>query len=140
VYIGEYNHTLDADGRISLPQAIINNADSSFIVVRGIEECVYVFDLNEWEHFLEKINEMAFTKKHTREFQRLLLSGAYQVERDSKGRINLHQKLIDHAKLKKECVIIGAANKMEIWDRKIWEEYLNSHQNEIEKISEEIEI
>jgi MraZ protein len=139
MFIGEYHYSLDDKGRISLPTAYRDELGEKIVIVKGLEKCLYVYTLPEWEKLVEKITSLSFTKKSNREFTRMFLSGAYINEIDSKGRINLDTNLLNHASLVKECVYLGSGNRIEIWNQEIWENYYQEHEQIIEDISEELD-
>ncbi len=140
MFIGEYNYNLDEKGRLVIPSNFKELISAKVIVARGLEKCLYVYSLIEWEKLTTKLTELSFTKKHNREFTRVFLSGAYENEVDSKGRIHIDSLLLLHADLKKECVIIGAGTRIEIWSKESWTTYLHDHQEIIEEISEELDL
>jgi MraZ protein len=140
MFIGEYHFNIDEKGRLFLPSEIRKDLGLEIIVNRGIEKCLYVYPLEEWDKIVEKLSALSFTKRTNREFSRLFLSGAYKREIDSKGRINLDNNLIEYAKIKKECVILGVGQRLEIWDQEEWNNYYNNRQSVLDEISEEIEL
>lgn len=140
MFIGEYNHNLDDRGRLSIPSNFKEELGEKVVIAKGLESCLYVYTLSEWEQLVEKITSLSFTKKSNREFSRMFLSGAYTNEVDIKGRVNIDSKLIAYAKLNKECTIIGSGNRIEIWDKNIWTNYYNEHEGILEDISEELDL
>jgi MraZ protein len=140
MFIGEYNYNLDEKGRLSIPTVYKQEIGEKAVVARGLEQCLYIYTMTEWEKLVNKISDLSFTKKSHREFSRMFLSGAYQSEIDTKGRINIDSNLISHAGLKKECTIIGSGNRIEIWDKELWNNYYQEHEQIIEDISEELDL
>lgn len=140
MFIGEYHYNLDEKGRLFIPTAYRKDLNGKIVVARGLERCLYLYSLDEWNLLLAKINNLSFTKRSNREFSRMFLSGAFENEIDSKGRINIDKTLISHAQLKKECVILGAGNRIEVWDQELWNNYYQEHLNIIEDISEELDL
>jgi len=140
MYIGEFQYSIDEKGRLSIPSHFRFQLGDKLIVVRGLEKCLYVYDETEWNKVVSKLSELSFTKKSNREFSRMFLSGAFEAEIDGKGRIAVDSRLLSHASLQKECIIIGAGSKIEIWDKAIWTEYFQEHMQIIEEISEELDI
>jgi MraZ protein len=139
MFIGEFHYNIDDKGRLFLPSEMRNDLGIEVIINRGIEKCLYVYPLPEWEKIVEKLSTLSFTKKTNREFNRMFLSGAYKREIDSKGRVNLDKNLMDYANLNRECVIIGVGERLEIWDKAEWDRYYNERQSVLEEISEGIE-
>lgn len=140
MFIGEYNFNLDDSHRINIPNSFKKELTGTFVVAKGFEQCLYVFSNEEWLKLSEKLNSLSITKSINRKFNRSFNSGAYEVELDSKGRFCINQKLIEHAGLTRECVIIGVGNRIEIWDSKIYDNYLNENEDVMSTISEELDI
>ena len=106
----------------------------------GFEKCLYIFSQEEWINLSNKLNQLSITKVNNRKFIRAFNSGAYETELDAKGRICINKVLFDYAGLDKECVIIGVGNRIEIWDTKEYEKYLNENSDVMITISEELDI
>jgi len=140
MFIGEYRYNLDDKGRLVIPSNFKELISAKVIIARGLEKCLYLYSLSEWEKLTTKLTNLSFTKQKNREFTRLFLSGAYENEVDGKGRINIDDQLLIHADLKKECIIIGAGSRIEIWSKDVWASYFNDHQQIIETISEELDL
>ena len=137
--IGEFHYNIDEKGRLFLPSELRTELGSEVVINRGIEKCLYVYPMEEWEKILQKLSTLSFTKKSNREFSRMFLSGAYKREIDAKGRINLDKNLIEYAGLKRECVIIGVGERLELWDKQEWERYYDERRHLLEEISEGID-
>lgn len=140
MFIGEYHYNLDDKGRLVVPISFKDIISTQVIIARGLEPCLYLYPLKEWEKLTAKLNELSFTKKHNREFTRLFLSGAYENEVDTKGRINIDNLLLEYANLKKACVLIGVGTRIEIWDKETWKDYFTSRREKLEEISEELDL
>jgi len=139
MFIGEYRFNIDDKGRLFIPSELRKDLGEDIVINRGIEKCLYVYPINEWNIIVEKLSTLSFTKRTNREFSRMFLSGAFKREIDSKGRINIDNILIDYAGLTKECVVIGVGQRLEVWDKQAWEKYYNDRQSILDEISEEIE-
>lgn len=113
--IGEYHHNIDDKGRLTIPSKFREEIGEKFIVTRGLDNCLFVYSLVEWEKIVSKLNTLPFTKKDARTFTRFFLSGATLCEFDKQGRINLANSLISYAGIQKECAIIGVNDRLEIW-------------------------
>ncbi|MFY9422655.1 MAG: division/cell wall cluster transcriptional repressor MraZ [Acholeplasmataceae bacterium] len=137
--IGEFHYNIDEKGRLFLPSELRTELGSEVVINRGIEKCLYVYPMEEWEKILQKLSTLSFTKKSNREFSRMFLSGAYKREIDAKGRINLDKNLIEYAGLQRECVIIGVGERLELWDKQEWERYYEERRHLLEEISEGID-
>ena len=140
MFIGEYNFNIDDSHRINIPNSFKKDLVGTFVIARGFEQCLYVFSQDEWAALSAKLNSLSITKAVNRKFNRSFNSGAYEVELDAKGRICINQKLIEYAGLKKECVIIGVGNRIEIWDSEVYDNYLNENEGIIAEISEELDL
>lgn len=140
MFIGEYHYNLDEKGRLFVPAHYREQMQNQCVVARGLETCLYIYTIEEWNHLVTQISQLSFTKKSHREFSRLFLSGAFMMDIDAKGRINLDLLLLNHAHLSKECVLIGSGNRIEVWDQVVWNQYYQEHLQIIETISEELDL
>ena len=113
--IGEYHHNIDDKGRLTIPSKFREEIGDKFIVTRGLDNCLFVYSLVEWEKIVSKLKTLPFTKKDARTFTRFFLSGATLCEFDKQGRINLANSLISYAGIQKECTIIGVNDRLEVW-------------------------
>lgn len=121
MFMGEYNHTIDAKGRVIVPSKFRETLGEEFVVTKGLDGCLFVYDNNEWAVFEEKLKSLPITNKDARAFVRFFLSGAASVEVDKQGRILLPGSLRDFAELQKDVVLIGVGSRIEIWSRERWE-------------------
>ena len=138
MFIGEYHHSIDEKGRIIIPAKFREELGDTFIVTRGIENCLFVYSNDNWDKICQKLNSLPFTKKDARVFNRFFMSGATNVELDKQGRINIAAPLITHANLKKDCVIIGTGDRLEIWSQASWENFFNSTKDSMSDIAENL--
>lgn len=138
MFIGEYHHTIDDKGRLIIPTKFRDELGNSFIITRGIENCLYVYSNSNWSNICDKLNSLPFTRKDARSFNRFFMSGATYVELDKQGRVNVTSPLIDYAGLTKECVIIGAGDRIEIWSQDAWNEFFNSSRDNMSFIAENL--
>lgn len=126
--IGEYEHSLDAKGRLIMPAKLREDIGEKFIVTKGLDGCLFGFSQNEWNNFQEKLKSLPLTNKNARDFVRLFLSGAIECELDKQGRFLLTGNLREYAHLEREAAIIGVGTRIEIWNKDKWKEY-NSEEN-----------
>ena len=126
--IGEYEHSLDAKGRLIMPSKLRESIGEKFIVTKGLDGCLFGFSKQEWTNFEEKLKTLPLTNKNARDFVRFFLSGATECEIDKQGRFLIVANLRQYASMEKDVVIIGVGTRIEIWDKKKWEEY-NSEDN-----------
>ena len=136
--MGEYHHTIDDKGRIFVPAKFRPELGEQFVVTRGLESCLFVYSMNEWNKIVSKLNTLPFTKQSVRNFSRFFLSGATIVELDKQGRINITSPLTTYASLEKECIIIGVGERLEIWNEKAWNEFLNQNIDDMSRIAEDL--
>ena len=116
--IGEYQHSLDAKGRISFPSKLREALGASFVVTKGLDNCLFVYRLEDWKVLEEKTAQLLTSK--ARQIQRFLFAGAALVEPDKQGRVLLPQKLREHANLGDDVTVIGVSTRVEIWDTERW--------------------
>lgn len=138
MFMGEYHHNIDEKGRIIIPSKFRNELGTSFVVTRGIENCLFVYSLPEWDKIVTKLNKLPFTKKDARNFTRFFLSGASVVELDKQGRINIASTLTDYAKLEKDCVVLGVGDRLEIWSNDLWNNFFNENRDNMSDIAENL--
>lgn len=132
--MGEYNHTLDAKGRIIVPARIREQLGDKFVVSKGLDGCLFAFPTGEWEKLVNKIQALPLTDKNARKFSRYLLAGASEAELDKQGRALLPQHLREAAKLEKDVVLCGVGSRMEIWSKEAWTN--ESHYEDIDVLAE----
>jgi len=137
--IGEYQHTIDAKGRMIVPAKFREDLGFTFVVTRGLDGCLYGYPLEQWQLLRQKLSELPQSKKDARAFARFFNSAASEVEFDKQGRINIPNALIEHAFLDKDCVVNGLSNRIEIWDKNRWEDLLVESEASVEEIAEELE-
>ena len=142
MFYGEYEHSIDRKGRLILPDKFREAAKSQFIekffVTRGLDKCLFMFPEEEWRSQENKFKSMSFTKQQSRTFNRMLFSGAIDVQADKQGRILLPQYLKDFAGIKRDVVIVGVSNRIEIWSKDKWLEFAENSRQSFEEISEKL--
>lgn len=119
--MGEYNHTVDTKGRLIIPSKFRETLGEEFVVTKGLDGCLFVYDNHEWKAFEEKLKSLPLTNKDARQFVRFFLAGAAMVEVDKQGRILIPSGLREFAGLEKDAVLIGVASRVEIWSKDRWE-------------------
>ena len=138
MFMGEFHHSIDEKGRLIIPSKFRNELGKKFIVTRGIEECLFVYSLEEWNNMVSTLKELPFTRKDARTFMRMFLSGATECELDSNGRINIPSPLINYASIKKDCVVIGVNDRLEIWSNDKYDEFFNTNIERFDEIAENL--
>lgn len=120
-FMGEYNHSIDAKGRIIVPSKFREKLGDQFVVTKGLDGCLWVFSNSEWEAFSEKLASLPVARKDARDFSRFFMAGATEAQVDKMGRILIPQVLRKFADLDKEAVLIGSGSRVEIWNKEAWE-------------------
>lgn len=142
MFYGEYLHSIDRKGRLILPAKFREAAKGHFIekfyVTRGLDKCLFMFSEEEWRSQENKFKAISFTKQQSRTFNRLYFSGAVEVVFDRQGRILIPQYLKDFAEIKREVVIVGVSNRIEIWSKDKWGEFYGSSKQSFEEIAEKL--
>lgn len=118
--IGEYEHTLDAKGRVSMPAKLRRDMGEAFVVTKGLDGCLFAFSLEEWSNFENKLKALPLSDRNARNFVRFFLSGATECEIDKQGRFLIPANLRTAVSLEKETIIIGVGTRIEIWDKSTW--------------------
>lgn len=121
MFLGEYKHTIDSKGRVVLPSKFRDRLDHGLVVTKGQERCLYVFPIDRWADEADKINRLPRTDRRSRNYARSFFGSASDQKLDGQGRIQLPQALRDYGSLDKEVVILGVADRVEIWDVATWE-------------------
>lgn len=134
--IGEFEHSLDAKGRLIMPAKLRESIGDTFVVTKGLDGCLFAFSITEWTNFEEKLKSLPLSNKNSREFVRFFLSGATECEIDKQGRFLITNNLRETAGLEKETVIIGVGTRIEIWDKEKWKKYNDSENMSVEDIAE----
>lgn len=138
MFIGEYHHSIDEKNRLIIPAKFREELGDKFIITKGIENCLFVYSLESWQKIVNKLETLPFTKKDARQFVRFFLSAASEVEFDKQGRVNIAQPLVSYANLEKECVTIGTGDRLEIWSKNAWSDFLNSARDSMSDIAENL--
>ncbi len=135
--MGEYHHNIDDKNRLIIPSKFREELGNEFVITRGLDGCLFVYSMDEWNKVMNKLKTLPFTKKDARTFMRFMLSAASICGFDKQGRINLVNSLINYAEIKKECVIIGVNDRLEIWAVEKFNELL-SNSEELSLIAENL--
>ncbi len=142
MFYGEFEHSIDRKGRLILPAKFRETAKNQFIekffVTRGLDKCLFMFSEEEWRSQENKFKGMSFTKQQSRTFNRLLFSGAVDVAADKQGRILLPQYLKDFADIKRDVVVVGVSNRIEIWSKDAWRDFYSNSRQSFEEIAEKL--
>lgn len=140
MFIGEYQHTIDNKGRVIMPSKFREDLGSNFIMTKGLDNCLFVYPIEEWQVLEEKLRSLPLTNRDARAFVRFFFAGATECILDKQGRVLIPGNLREHAKLIKDAVIIGVAARIEIWSKEEWAAYNEddslSYDNIAEKMAE----
>lgn len=120
MFIGEYEHSVDAKGRVIMPAKLRDDIGEKFILTKGLDGCLFAYSQIEWANFEEKLKTLPLTNKNARDFVRFFLSGAIECEIDKQGRFLIPGNLRIYSNLDKEIVILGVGTRIEIWDKETW--------------------
>lgn len=127
MFIGEYHHSIDEKGRLTIPSKLREELGEQFILTRGLDGCLFIYSTSEWANVINKYKELPNIKE-ARNFMRFFLSGATNQELDKQGRINIPSPLINYASLIKDCIIIGVNDRLEIWSKENWEKFVSENE------------
>lgn len=136
--MGEYHHNIDEKNRLVIPSKFREELGNEFIITRGLDKCLFVYSKVEWNKIVNTLKTLPFTQQHARAFTRFFLSGAAMCELDRSGRVCITSPLIEYADITKECVIIGANDRIEIWSKESWDSFMNDNIDSFSAIAEDL--
>ncbi|HIW71909.1 MAG TPA: division/cell wall cluster transcriptional repressor MraZ [Candidatus Levilactobacillus faecigallinarum] len=139
MFMGEFEHSIDTKGRLIIPAKFREQLGDHFVVTRGMDGCLFGYPMAEWSTLQDKLKALPVNRKDARAFVRFFYSAATECELDKQGRINLPQPLCDHAGLTKQCVIVGVANRFEIWSADRWTSFATAAEENFDDIAEKID-
>jgi len=142
MFYGEYEHTIDRKGRAIIPakfrQVLQTNKIQTLFLTRGLDGCLFLFPESEWRQAEGRFKQISFTKPDGRRFNRLLFSGATEVELDGLGRLLIPKTLQEFAQIKEEIMVVGVSNRMEIWAKNKWREFYETSRQSFEELAERV--
>lgn len=138
MFMGEYQHSIDEKGRLIIPSKFRDGLGDSFVITRGLDQCLFVYPMEEWTLLENKLKSLPFTRADARAFTRLLFSGATECILDKQGRVTIPSNLRSHALLEKDCIVIGVSNRVEIWSAAQWQNYFAQSGDSFNEIAEKI--
>lgn len=140
--LGSYDHTVDTKGRLIVPAKLRENLGERFFITIGLDRCLFAYSLEEWFKFQNHIASLPLSKKDARRLQRSFFSMAADVTTDKQGRILIPAKLREYAGISKDVILLGLANRVEIWDSNRYNEYNDLEENldELEDIMEKYDL
>lgn len=139
MFMGEYQHSLDPKSRLIVPSKFREGLGQNFVITKGLDNCLFVYPMDEWLVIEKKLKSLPFTKADARAFVRFFFSGANECELDKQGRMLLPSNLREYAKLDKDVVIIGVSSRIEIWSKEVWENYSQNEEMDYEEIAEKLQ-
>ena len=139
MFMSQYNHTIDAKGRVIIPAKFREKLGDSFVITKGLDGCLYGYAKEEWSAFEEKLGTLPITNKNSRQFTRFFLAGAAECELDKQGRILIPSVLREFAGLDKDVVLVGVASKIEIWSKERWDESNGEYETNMDDIAMNLE-
>jgi len=138
MFIGEYTHNLDEKGRLAVPKKFRASFAKGAVVTRGLDDCLFLYTKKEWDVLAKKLAALPLSQANARAFARLMLAGAMDVSIDKQGRLNLPEYLCSYASFKKEIVVAGLYNRLELWDQRKWRDYTKRTEASHSEIAEHI--
>lgn len=138
VFFGTHTPRLDDKGRLFLPAKFRDELQGGLVITRGQERCLYVWPQAEFVNLTQQMRQAPVTNKRARDYLRMLFAGASDEIPDKQGRITLPPMLREYAALTRDCVVIGAMNRVEIWDAGAWQRYSGEQEQAFADLSEEV--
>lgn len=141
MFMGQYNHSIDAKGRVIIPAKFREKLGDLFIITKGLDNCLYGYPYQEWKIFEEKLAALPMNNPDTRKFSHFFFAGAAECELDKQGRVLLPSVLREFAGLDKDkdVVLIGVGNKIEIWNKDKWDTFLKEYDDDMNTVAENME-
>lgn len=139
MFVGNFVHSIDEKGRLSLPAKFRERLGSSFVTTHGLDGCLFVYPMAEWETIAERLRGLATTQSNARAFSRMFFANAQECECDKQGRVSLPLHQREYAALAGDTVVIGANSRVEIWSAANWARYKQAVQSDYEALAEELQ-
>ncbi len=139
MFAGQYSHSLEVKGRLAIPKKFREKLGEKVVLTKGLDGCLFLFSVEKWQRFEKKLAGMSLTKKNSRAFARFLTYSAAEIEFDKQGRVLIPEHLRRFAGMSKDVIVAGALERIEIWDKKRFDQYLARIEKDSEKIAERIE-
>lgn len=136
--LGEYEHSIDTKGRIAMPAKLREGLGGKFIITKGLDGCLFVYAMDEWQRVEQKLASLPMSRKTARDFTRFLFGGACDGECDKQGRVLLPANLRRYAGLERDAVIVGVGSRAEIWDAAKWQQYNEESAEDVNELAEQL--
>lgn len=138
MFLGEYQHSLDPKGRITIPVKFRDELGMKFVATKGLDNCIFLYQMEEWKRIEEKLHALPFTRSDVRSFVRFFFSGAAELDIDKQGRILLPNNLREYADIDKDLIVIGVGSRVEIWANHKWIDYTETAASSYESLAESL--
>ncbi len=142
MFYGEHEHTIDRKGRLIIPsrfrEVMKEHFVERFVVTRGLDRCLFLFPEDEWRSQENRFRALSFTKQEARRFNRFYFSGAVELTCDRQGRVLVPPYLKEFAGIKRDVVLVGVSNRIEIWDKEEWKKFYGQFKESYEEIAEQL--
>ena len=139
MFMGEYNHSVDAKGRLIVPSKFREQLGNEFVVTKGLDGCLFVYSQEEWKRIEESLREKPLTSKDARKFMRFFFAGAANCEVDKQGRILIPSVLREFASLQKDVVFVGVGSRIEIWSKESWNDSISNYDDNMDEVAENMD-
>ncbi len=138
MFLGEYKHNIDYKGRLAVPKQFRRQLATGAIITKGLDGCLFLYSKEAWERLTARLRELSVTQADTRAFERYLFGGATQVGFDKLGRIKIPEYLLSYAGMKKEVILVGILERIEIWNQQRWDRLAKNLEKRGEEIAEHL--
>ena len=142
MFYGEHEHTIDRKGRLIIPsrfrEVMKEHYTERFVATRGLDRCLFLFPEDEWRTQEGKFRALSFTKQEARRFNRMFFSGAAELTCDRQGRVLIPVYLKEYAGIKRDVMLVGVSNRIEIWDREEWKKFYEQGKDSYEQLAEKL--
>jgi MraZ protein len=140
MFIGEYIHNIDEKGRLAVPVKFRNRLSGGAVVTKGLDNCLSLYPEDAWAKQADKLVNLPQTQSKSRAYARFVLAGAFPVEIDKQGRVNVPPMLRKFAGIKGQVIVTGLGDHIEIWAKDAWEAYSATVEKDSVDIAEELGI
>lgn len=138
VFLGQYEHSLDEKGRLTIPSRFREELTGRLVVTRGLDHCLFLYPYSEWQELGQRLRALPMTQRDARAFVRLLFAGATEQSLDRQGRLLLPASLREYAGIERDVIILGVANRVELWSKERWLAYETEASQAYEELAEKI--
>ncbi len=140
MFMGKHSHTVDAKGRMIVPSVFREELGDSFVITRGLDACLTIYPKAAWQKMAERLQSLSTTRKEVRALIRFLIGGSNEVEYDKQGRILIPAHLREYAHIKRDAIVIGTGDRIEVWSKEEYAAYENEQVEDISEIAESLEL